>query len=85
MSFFRKGKRPSFAPPAKPQPPPIAPKPTSEAVHSEFEISSAVLAATLVAKSDLTGKDLSQLAFNTQRFFAETMKRAADDEGTSQS
>jgi len=47
---------------------------------SEFEIPSAILAAALVEKSELKGKDLEMYAANMQRWLVYKMKTAREKE-----
>lgn len=75
MSFFKKGKRQSFSSfPSDPHPV-IAPKETEMANRSEFEIPAAILTASLVARSELTGHELEKFAFHIHRFLVDAMKR----------
>jgi hypothetical protein len=50
---------------------------------SEFEIPSAILAAALVEKSELKGKDLEMYAANMQRWLVFKMKTAREKEEAS--
>jgi hypothetical protein len=47
---------------------------------SEFEIPASILAASVVAKSELTGNELLTFAFNIQRTYAQRMLIAREKE-----
>jgi hypothetical protein len=55
-------------------------KEETEMDASEFEIPSAILAAALVEKSELKGKDLEMYAANMQRWLVFKMKTAREKE-----
>ncbi|UPK33965.1 hypothetical protein IVB18_38260 [Bradyrhizobium sp. 186] len=77
MSFFKKGKRrPSFAPPIEPP----RKEQTIMASPSDFEMPSAVLAAAVVAKSELKGEELQRYAISVQRAYAKQMLAARERE-----
>jgi hypothetical protein len=75
MGIFRRKKRPPNTASTTVQPPTISeekgPTPMDD---TRFEIPSAILAAAVVAKSELTGKELAQYAVDLQRLYIRKMK-----------
>ena len=77
MSFFKKRKHPlSFSPPVLKKTSKLDRKMEGPLTmdDSRFEIPSAILAAAVVAKSELTGEQLTHFAVDTQRFFMLRMR-----------